>query len=75
MSKIKTLYHRVLLSFNKALVFSKKKVWDILLSPEPFLNAPFVGRHTTQQSPQHFVQIGAAGTPYFTVSALMRAIK
>ena len=25
MSKIKTLYHRVLLSFNKALVFSKKK--------------------------------------------------
>ena len=24
MSKIKTLYHRVILSFNKALVFSKK---------------------------------------------------
>ena len=25
MSKIKTLYHRVILSFNKALVFQKKK--------------------------------------------------
>ena len=26
MSKIKTLYHRVILSFNKALVFQKKKL-------------------------------------------------